>query len=418
MNPQEVKALITAIRSDASSQIAGFLYQFVVALEYCFKLIPGQNLYIEKYGDVAIKEDGSYNNDALEVSIEIKLYTDKLDINHHNLLNTLFNWLEEDFHFTEYQHLILYTTQTIKEKSLLKGWNHKTKEERFRIIEESYTKYLEENKQKIDDKDVSKFKTIKENARLIQRVLYPVSEKDGTPNKKASKELIYKLLERVVIIDSCKNLENKYDELMQYAKGVKESLRESFINSLLGYIISPRNINNGWKISEEHFTRQVQTITSEMAPRSLIFPDAPNIIINNNDYNDALFVKKLKQIDYKKIPEAVINFAKTTRLLTSEFNRPSVEKNLVDFQDELFRLYNLKYDNAIDELIDSIELTDESIKRKSRIFLRNLISETHNIKFEPYGVTKMYFSEGMCHYMANDNKQNIKWLLDYEQYNL
>lgn len=414
MKPQEVNALISAIRSDASPQIAGFLYQFVVALDYCFNLLPGQSLYIEKYGDVAIKNDGGFDKEIAGISIEVKLYADELGVNHHNLLNTLYNWLEDEFRFEEYQHLIIYTTQPIKKNSPLVGWNGKTKEERFKIVNDVYSKYLKDNKQKVDDKDASKYKTIKENARLMRRVLYSVMKEDGTIDEDASKKHLCELIKRVIIIDSCKNLEMEYEGLMKYAKVVKDNLQDSFINCLLGYIISPRNMKNGWRIDEKSFTNQVQIIAQEMAPQSLTFPDALYISVNDSDYEDALFVKKLRRIDYKQITEAIIDFAKTTGLLTGEFDRPSAEKNLANYQEELIRLYKLKYDNAMDKLYNEDKLTDEKVKIASRIFLRDLLLTTHGIKFEPYAVTKSFFSEGMCHYMANDSEQNVKWLLDYE----
>ena len=401
MKAQEVTGLIKTARSDASSQIAGFLYQFIVALDYGFQLSPGQSLYIEKYGDVAIKDDGSYDGESgKDVSVEIKMYADEIDVNHHNLLNTLYNWMEDDFDFEKYQTLIVYTTQKIAKKSPLQGWNSKKTEERVRIVTGCFNKYLTDNKAKIEDKDASKYKTIKKNAKQMQRVI-------GT-------DKLSSLLERVVIVDSCKNLEQAYNGLMKYAKVATENLQKTFINCLLGFIISPKNMKNGWRIDYDKFTAQVQLLAVEMAPQSITFPDAPDVTVKDGEYDDALFVRKLRAIDYKRIAQAVIDFAKTTGLLTGEFDRPSAEKNLANYQEEILRLYHLKHDNAVDELFDGGELSDDTIKRASRVFLRQLLQATRNIAFEPFGVTKPYFSEGMCHYMANDNEQNVKWLLEDE----
>lgn len=400
MKAQEVTGLIKTARSDASSQIAGFLYQFVVALDHCFLLSQGQSLYIEKYGDVAIKSDGSYDSDASDKSVEVKMYADELDVNHHNLLNTLYNWLEDDFGFEKYQTLIIYTTQSIAKKSPLQGWNSKKKEERTIIVTDSYKKYLTDNKTSVEDKDASRYKTIKKNAKQMQRVL-------GT-------DRLPSLLERVVIVDSCKNLEQAYKGLLKYAKVTTDNLQEVFIDSLLGFIISPQNMKVGWRIDYDTFTAQVQLLAAEMAPKAISFPDAPDVSVKEGEYDDSLFVEKLKQIDISRITDAVMDFAKTTGLLSKEFDRPSAEKNLADYQDELLQIYRLKHDNAVDELVIAGEVTEDYVKNASRIFYRQMLLAARTPKFAPYGVTKPYFSNGMCHYMANDSELNVKWLLDNE----
>lgn len=401
MKAQEVKGLIKTARSDASSQIAGFLYQFIVALDYCFQLSPGQSLYVEKYGDVAIKDDGSYDGESgKDVSVEIKMYADEIDVNHHNLLNTLYNWMEDDFDFEKYQTLIVYTTQKIAKKSQLQGWNSKKTEERVRIVTGCFNKYLTDNKAKIEDKDASKYKTIKKNAKQMQRVI-------GT-------DKLSSLLERVVIVDSCKNLEQAYNGLMKYAKVTTENLQETFINCLLGLIISPKNVKNGWRIDYDKFTSQVQLLAVEMAPQSITFPDAPDVTVKDGEYDDSLFVQKLKQIESDRITDAVMDFAKTTGLLAKELDRPSAEKNLADYQTELLQIYNLKHEIAVDELAIKGEVTNDYVKIASRVFYNQILLAARIPQFAPFGVTKPYFSNGMCHYMANDKEQNIKWLLNDE----
>lgn len=411
MQQSQVSSLITALRSDASSQIKGFLYQFVVALDYCFRLSSGQSLYMEKYGDVAIKEDGTYDEATGGVSIEVKMYADDLHERHHNLLNTLFNWLEDDFNFESYSRLIIYTTQQIAGKSMLKGWNDKKPEDKVKIIIDSYSDYLEKNKTKIADTDPTRYKTIKSNAKQMTCVLASVNKADGSIDNEASKKRLSGLLARVMIIDSCKDFDQAYNELFKYAQVTTDNLREHFIQCMLGFIISPKNTQNGWKIDYDSFTKHYQTLAREMLPQSIEFPEAPDVKVDEKEYADALFVLKLKCIDYNRISEAIVNYAKTTGLLTGEFKRPSAEKNLAKYQSSMVDMYRDRYDNAKDEILLIDNLTDEKIKTKSRIFLRHFFEACTTIRFVPFGVTKKYFSDGMCHYMANDGEQNIKWLL-------
>ena len=248
----------------------------------------------------------------------------------------------------------------------------------------------------------------------MSRVLGSVTGAEGKVDDKASKAKLQDLLSKVCIIDSCQNLANAYKGLMKYAKMATALLREAFINSLLGFIINPKNMKDGWKIEEGAFTKQVQTLAKEMAPQSIAFPDAPDVTVAEGEYDDAPFVLKLKQIDYSRISDAAMDFAKTTGLLAKEFDRPSAEKNLADYQNELLQIYRLRYENAVDELSMRDDTNDDSIKKASRVFYRNMLISARTPEFEPFGKTKIYFSNGMCHYLANDSMLNVKWILNDE----
>ena len=103
--------------NDASDKVKGFLYQFYIALNYCFELKQGEKLYIEKYGDVTI--------DSIS-QIEVKNYSKPLTDCDDNFWNTLCNWLNDSFDSNNYKQLILLTTQQIGANSQLNNWNKKT----------------------------------------------------------------------------------------------------------------------------------------------------------------------------------------------------------------------------------------------------------------------------------------------------
>ena len=279
---------------------------------------------------------------------------------------------------------------------------------------DSYSEYLDKHKTKISDTDPTKHKTIKSNAKQMTRVLASVNKTDGSIDDEASNKRLMDLLARVRIIDSCKDFDQAYRELFKYATVTTDNLREHFIQCMLGYIISPTNMQNGWKIDRDSFAEHFRILAQEMQPQSIEFPEAPDVKVDEKEYADALFVLKLKCIDYDRIPEAMVNYAKTTGLLTGEFKRPSAEKNLAKYQSSMADVYRKKYDNAKDEILLKDDLPDEKIKIYSRIFLRKFLLACTAIRFSPFGVTKTYFSDGMCHYMANDEEQNIKWLLKDE----
>lgn len=415
MLQSQVNTLVSTIRSDARPQIIGFLYQFVVALDNCFSLSTGESLYIEKYGDVAIKSDGSFDDGANDVSIEVKMYSDELNESHHNMLNTLYNWIDDAFAFENYKSLIIYTTQPISHSSPLIEWNTKDCESRVQCIFDCYNGYLTTNKAKIEDACASSYKAVKDKAKKMQKVIGSVRNSDGNIDWDASRRRLATLLSKVIIVDSCKNFDKEYKNLFRYAGAVSDNLREHYIQSLLGFIIDPDNVNNGWRIDYESFHKKLQTLTKEMIPQNIEFPDSPEFKVDENDYKDALFVTKLKEIKYNEVTEAIIDYAKTVRILTGELNRSSAERHLSAYLDEMGAKYRNRYANAKDELLfNPGNANDDWILAKSRYFLRSFLEDCRGIKLEPYGETKRYFSNGMCHNMANDNNYDVKWLLKDE----
>lgn len=399
----DVNTWITQLRSDASPQIKGFLYQFIIALEYCFHLSEGQSLYVERYGDVAIKSDGSIDESVENVSVEVKLYSDSLDVNHNNLLNTLFNWIQEDFHFEVYSRLVIYTTQPLAKDSPLERWDEMDSKQRLEIISTAYRNYLDVNDDKIHNSDPSKHRTIKVNAQKMSRLL-------------ESEESLENLLSRVEIRTSQGDFNKAYKSLFRYAMGVDEKYREVFVHSLIGFLISIPAVKYTWYVDYEAFNRKVKELTAEMTTTTMTFPTPANLDVAEEEYEDALFVHKLKEIDYKRtsITKEIRNYARTTLLLTKEFERISAVENLANYQEKLLEKYGYDYEHASDMLSMIPEVTEDMIKSKSRDFHYDLCESSHRFSLQPYRDVPMYFIRGMYNTMANDSNLNIKWLLNYE----
>lgn len=120
------------IKNNATEVAEAFVYQFLVALDYCFKLKEGETLYFECYGDVSISK---------EEQIEVKKYKKPLTNYSENFWKTLVNWLDKNFENNHYKKLLLLTTQNISSYSKLTNWNTLNAEQKLKRIEELIKNY-------------------------------------------------------------------------------------------------------------------------------------------------------------------------------------------------------------------------------------------------------------------------------------
>ena len=100
------------IINDATDKVKGFLYQFYTALKYCFELMPGEKLYIEKYGDITISQ---------LKQIEVKNYSKPLTDTQENFWNTLNNYFIKfpNRAYSFYFSLVYYVCNYCVSKSFL-----------------------------------------------------------------------------------------------------------------------------------------------------------------------------------------------------------------------------------------------------------------------------------------------------------
>ncbi|CAH5426854.1 hypothetical protein [Enterobacter cloacae] len=367
--------------NNASESTEGHIYQIYTALLYCKDLLKGESLYFEKYGDITIS-----NN----CQIEVKRYKEDLSDTHINIWKTIKNWLHSSFNPNIYKNLILLTTQQFSKTSTLNDWNSKTNVEKYQALEKIYELSKKRNKD-----------TTLIDQPLTLKYMHDIFNENNESKLKT-------ILTKFIILDRTPILEEQYNRLFYTCTpGIINSNKKIFINSLLGFIISPDTIGNksGWCITYEQIEEQRTLLTSALCKDTSIFPKRhfdKKLDISSSDYKNHLFVKKIEDINYHDvIIQAKMDYIKTCNTICDEFKN-GVNKTRFDFyQDDLINNFVIKH-----------RFHKRNVKKDISIASLNfydLITSEESNAIDGYQSTPRDFKNGIIHMHMDDEDKDLKW---------
>ena len=361
---------------DSTSSIKGIIFQFLIALERCFKMQEGQSVYIERLGDVSVIG----NEDATQ--IESKYYKRNLSDLDENVWNTISNWMEPSFPLEKFSSLVLLTTQKIGENSKWNGWNEKSLTSRKSILNEIHRSFTQ--KQRRSSKLTTTMNTIfdlKNASRL---------------------EDIVKILSLDTLSIDNTSYFNKLRDV--YGRHLPKIQRERYINELYGFIINPHIVESNWEINYDNFSKEEIELSKKLQDNTTVFPCKIHLKdIDANDYAKSLFVQKIKEIDYDEVvPDAVSDYVYTAQTIMQEINTsPTIKSSYEEYEDNLESSYKTKYRKACRNCAEN-----EIIKKSQDLY--DDITSSNDGTFHTFNTVPPYFHNGVMHILAEE-KPEVVW---------
>lgn len=377
------------LSNNATDTIKPVIYQFYIALEKCFDLLEGESIYIETCGDVTLIS----NNGSSQ--IEVKDYENKLTNLDHNIWKTLKNWLN-DPNVTNYKNLILLTTQELGSKTSFKDWNNLDRNKKLEILQAIYDSFHKQQKQS------------SETMKLLKYVLDRSRESN-----------LLDLLDKFIILSSQNNDQELYQRLIQSStSGVMSDKKSDYINSLMGFIISPPITSTGWEITYKSFQTKTESLIGQFSSKTVIFPATYRSIMATKDqeieHSEHNFIKKIDEIEYREVKsDAISDFIYTNKMILEEAQLNVLSKeDYNNYQKEIHDNYLSKH------RINSRNTENSRIIKDSKNFYDDIISE-NALPFRCFNDTPKRFRNGLLHQMADDdsddNIRKITWKLKVDK---
>ncbi|MFH1494744.1 MAG: hypothetical protein ABIG70_08105 [Pseudomonadota bacterium] len=379
------------IANDATASVSGTIYQLCVALDRAFMLEEGQKIWIEKFGDVTISG---------LAQLETKHYSDTLTDSHLNFWSTLKNWLLPPFSHNEYANLVLFTTQTIGESSKLQEWNSANPVNRLELLK-SVNKAAEERFQKSrasgkNTKNVppslidQRFVLDDSRRPLLEQVIPKISISSDSPG-------IEKLRKKILDI---------HGKLILHAK------RDDFLNGLIGYLLDPSTVQNGWEITYDEFSAKVAMLTNLFRRGTVVFPSKYSFPKTDQSpeavelHKEKRFVKKLYEIEHRDVvSEAISHYLAAHLTVIEEFKNYEVDPASYQTYEN-----NLKQSQQTKHRIAKRKLAGGDPISASQNFYDDLTGE-YPQPFPSFEQTPIEFRNGVFHMLADNESDEFQWKL-------
>lgn len=374
-------------KSSVLPTLRGFHYQILLGVEKCFELEEGDLIWFENDGDISLRslEQGK------SLQIEGKLYdrNDALTDNHLNFWKTLYNWFEDSFQHEQYNYLILHTTQAIGKKSTLSGWNDKTPEEKFEVVQIIYGKRTEEEKANKDPKGVLKYQKY-----VCTRV---------------ERETLKNVLSKMVINDEANDLEELIHRLTKKLIGIPTNNIDAYFDGFVGLIYRKMD-KDKWSVNGTEVRERLEQLTSHYRKGNFTFPEFHGELASGEDilkHQDALFVRKIKDIQhYNEIPEAVGNYAELTNsLLLNLHQSPVFYEKTQKYKTQLSSQFRRTYHSIC------IEYSHIQKIPCAQLLYSKVIDEPP-MQMQGCDIVPKPYKNGLIHDAMNDVEGQLKWEIE------
>lgn len=327
--------------NDDTQSKLGDIYHYYLVLNRCLQLQEGEIIHVERYGDIGVESVSSSAN--IEVKHHINPHN--LSDRHTDFWKTIRNWIKYNDQMKQFKVLILFTTSTYSEGSLLKDWNSLSANDKLNILK----KIGEEKREKEQSfrelyNEIFKYKRAE-----IVNILKKTEISFGQPNIKEIQKEVLK---------------------SPFFKSVNVEARPAFIESLMGHIITrPVEPPHKWEISCEKF----DAICCEIRDRFLnnkIPLEHTNELLDNEEelkpYKDRVFVKRIKEINLDSMTTRAINhYYNAQRTIYNATQRnPLFNIDLNKFQNQLLEDLEESKDWFLEECLteDEAEIINQSKK--------------------------------------------------------